>query len=273
MTGPSAIGSENGTPSSITSAPASTSPAISVRVASIDGWPAVIYGTSARRPDARSCAKRSVTRSDEVVADTNAVPFWLFGLDDGAFEHAILSAVREVDKIAREQHVALVVADDAHDRPRQHLGNRVRPVHEAELECIQHHQRPNWIDTGEVHEGLHEHRIHAATSIVSHLLDYIRRVHRLGLIRASRGRRIEAVSYRDNLAIDAELTRPYRARITSEIDLHVVLVRDDHRPVMQILGAPELKQAEDPHPRMGRDHSPLVVGERVGLVQNLRRHA
>jgi hypothetical protein len=41
ITGPSAIGSENGTPSSITSAPAATMPCISSTVTSAYGSPAV----------------------------------------------------------------------------------------------------------------------------------------------------------------------------------------------------------------------------------------
>ena len=41
ITGPSAIGSENGTPSSITSAPAATMPCISSGVMSANGKPAV----------------------------------------------------------------------------------------------------------------------------------------------------------------------------------------------------------------------------------------
>ena len=54
ITGPSAIGSENGTPSSITSAPACTSACITGTVASSDGSPAVMKGTSALRPEALS---------------------------------------------------------------------------------------------------------------------------------------------------------------------------------------------------------------------------
>ena len=78
-----------------------------------------MYGTSARRPDARSCAKRSATRSDEVVADTNAVPIGLIRLDDGPLERAVLPAIREIHQISGEKHVALVVAHDADDRSRQ----------------------------------------------------------------------------------------------------------------------------------------------------------
>ena len=56
-TGPSAIGSENGTPSSITSAPAEVSARISGTVAASEGSPAVMYGISAARPAPRSLSK------------------------------------------------------------------------------------------------------------------------------------------------------------------------------------------------------------------------
>lgn len=62
MVGPSAIGSENGTPSSITSAPARTSACITGTVASNDGSPAVMKGISALRPLARSSAKQESIR-------------------------------------------------------------------------------------------------------------------------------------------------------------------------------------------------------------------
>src|SRR3546814_18772854 len=49
MVGPSAIGSENGTPSSITSAPASTSACMTGTSDSSEGSPAVMKGISALR--------------------------------------------------------------------------------------------------------------------------------------------------------------------------------------------------------------------------------
>ncbi|KAG1221100.1 hypothetical protein G6F68_021019 [Rhizopus microsporus] len=68
ITGPSAMGSENGTPSSITSAPASTSAFIRGSVAAGDGSPAAIYGISAAaRPDSAVRAKAAAMRSVRVV--------------------------------------------------------------------------------------------------------------------------------------------------------------------------------------------------------------
>src|SRR5690606_26143711 len=62
MVGPSAMGSENGTPSSITSAPAATSACITGTVASSDGSPAVTKGINALRPRAASWANRDWMR-------------------------------------------------------------------------------------------------------------------------------------------------------------------------------------------------------------------
>src|SRR5215831_16480475 len=87
MIGPSAIGSENGRPSSMRSAPDCSSASISATVRSTSGWPAVMYGTSARRPAARSSARRRSMRfavsygaprrrstvSGEVVEDSNTI--------------------------------------------------------------------------------------------------------------------------------------------------------------------------------------------------------
>src|SRR5436305_3419161 len=133
MIGPSAIGSENGTPISMTSAPASCSPCTSSSVALGEGCPAVTYGTSARRPDARSWANCSARRSDEVVTDTNAVPIGLVSLDDRSLERAVLPTICKIDKIPWKENVTLFVADDAHDRPRQHFRDGIRRVDEPEL--------------------------------------------------------------------------------------------------------------------------------------------
>ena len=57
IVGPSAVGSEKGTPSSITSAPASTIASTRASVVSRSGSPAVRKGTSAFSPFARSFSK------------------------------------------------------------------------------------------------------------------------------------------------------------------------------------------------------------------------
>src|SRR5690606_15143304 len=71
MVGPSAIGSENGTPSSSTSAPAATSACITGTVASSNGSPAVMKGIRALRPAALSAANflsRRLIRSARLLS-------------------------------------------------------------------------------------------------------------------------------------------------------------------------------------------------------------
>jgi hypothetical protein len=49
-------------------------------------------------------------RSDEVVADTNAVPIGVVSLDDRSLERAVLPTVGKIDEIARKENVSLIVA-------------------------------------------------------------------------------------------------------------------------------------------------------------------
>ena len=58
MVGPSARGSLNGIPSSMTSAPASANARTNLCVASSEGSPAVMYAMMPNSPEARSSAKR-----------------------------------------------------------------------------------------------------------------------------------------------------------------------------------------------------------------------
>src|SRR3954467_889061 len=184
ITGPSAIGSENGRPSSITSAPASSSAARSSTLRPTSGWPAVIYGTKAHRFAARRSAKRrSICRSppgdppgdaprdppgadcpesDEIVTDANAISFRIFRLDDGAEEPAVGIAVGQVDELSGMQDVALRIADDTHDRAGKHVLQRIDRVDDAQLERIHHDKGADRIDAREVDERLHDHGIHAA---------------------------------------------------------------------------------------------------------------
>src|SRR5712671_7167256 len=96
MVGPSARGSENGTPTSTKSAPAATTH----RSASTDtagvGKPAVRYGISARDvPSVRHRAAMAL--SDKVVADVDTVFDGIGDLDDGAGEGAVRVFFREID--------------------------------------------------------------------------------------------------------------------------------------------------------------------------------
>src|SRR5215216_7461840 len=89
MMGPSAIGSENGTPSSITSAPPATSACMSGTVACGDGSPAVMNGISALRPPRRSESKVEAIR--DIYSKLHARL-----LGDGM--HVLVAAAREIDE-------------------------------------------------------------------------------------------------------------------------------------------------------------------------------
>src|SRR5688500_11194541 len=169
ITGPSAIGSEKGTPTSTTSAPASSRPCSSASERSRSGCPAVTYGTSALRPVARSVSNRWLSRSGEVVADADAITIRILRLDDGAgaaLARRILFG--EIDQRAGIDDVAAVVADDADDRSRDHLGDRVGGVHDRELEGVQHDERPDRIDTKQDHERLTDEGVHSPPRLVEH---------------------------------------------------------------------------------------------------------
>src|SRR5262252_3218703 len=103
------------------SAPASSSPRINSTVRSTSGYPAVMYGTSARRFCARSSANRRAMTSDEIVANPDAIPLWVFGLDDRAKIHAVRVSVGQIGEHAWMRQVAERVGDDAHDRAREHV--------------------------------------------------------------------------------------------------------------------------------------------------------
>src|SRR4051794_40212670 len=62
MTGPSAIGSENGTPSSIKSAPAVSSASMMRGVAAGSGSPHVTYAITPQRCSSRSLLNKRLTR-------------------------------------------------------------------------------------------------------------------------------------------------------------------------------------------------------------------
>src|SRR4051812_18298603 len=141
ITGPSAMGSENGSPNSITSAPASRNACISSTVRSASGCPAVMYGTSARFPAALSAANRFAIASDEIVADPDAISVRIVGLDDGAEEDAVGVAIGQVDERSGMLEIAVVVRNDTHDGSREHLLQRIRRVHHPELERIEDDER------------------------------------------------------------------------------------------------------------------------------------
>src|SRR5215213_10035077 len=130
----------------MTSAPADSIPWSRAMLRWTSGWPAVRYGTNARRPAERSSAKRCAMRSEEIVADPDTIPLGVLRLDDGSQVHAVFELLGEVYQRARMHQVGLCITDDAHDRPGQHFRDRVHGVHDAQLEGVQHHERPHRID-------------------------------------------------------------------------------------------------------------------------------
>src|SRR3954463_1204528 len=120
---------------------------------------------NARRSACRSSAKRWAIRSEEIVADPDAIALWVLRLDDGAQVHPVFALLGEIDQSAGVQQVALCVTDDAYEWPGQHFRNRIDGVDDAELERIQDDQRPDRVDPREVDERLHDHRVHPAPRI------------------------------------------------------------------------------------------------------------
>src|SRR5918999_2961092 len=100
-----------------------------------------MYATRARRPPARSSANRCAIASDEVVTDANAIAFGILRLDDRAAERSLRGPLGEIDEHAWPHEIAAVVGDDSNDRSRQHLRDRVRGVHDRQLEGVEHDQR------------------------------------------------------------------------------------------------------------------------------------
>src|SRR5439155_19668283 len=122
MVGPSARGSENGTPTSMKSAPApATTRSASSEMSGV-GNPAVRYGIRAARrvpvpsPPRRARQRAAIGCSDKVVADVDSVLGRVGDLDDGPGEMAVGILLREVRQEARVLDAALGRRDDANHR-------------------------------------------------------------------------------------------------------------------------------------------------------------
>src|SRR5690349_9762969 len=124
MVGPSASGSENGTPTSMKSAPA---PATTRRASSDDagvGKPAVRDGISAARrelppppsppaPLPNTRQRAAMGCSDKVVGDVDTVLEWVGDLHDRPREMTLCVALGEVRQEARVLNAAVRRGDDA----------------------------------------------------------------------------------------------------------------------------------------------------------------
>src|SRR5260221_14776333 len=89
--------------------------------------------------------------------------------------------------------VALLVADDADHRTREHFGHRIHRVDDAQLERVEDDERADRIDAGKVDERFHHHGVYAAARVVAHLLHHLCRRERHLLVRAPRWRGMESV--------------------------------------------------------------------------------
>src|SRR5690606_10695803 len=126
ITGPSATGSENGTPTSMTSAPAAATPRMSSTKEPGVGYPAVRYTTRARRPSPAMAAKWLVMRSDEVVADTDSVFLGISRFHDGTHVATVRIPCGQINEFTGEQKVSVGIADNAHHWPGNLLHIRIR---------------------------------------------------------------------------------------------------------------------------------------------------
>src|SRR5260370_369953 len=124
MTGPSASGSENGTPSSTTSAPRRAASTTSRRVSASDGSPAVKYTTSARSPRARrrlEALERLVVRHRHELEPAGVAVVGVLGPDPRVVEPG-------GDRVRRGDLAVVVLQQVAHaavqhaDPPRGHRG-------------------------------------------------------------------------------------------------------------------------------------------------------
>src|SRR6267143_6106820 len=150
MVGPSARGSEKGTPTSTKSAPA----AATARRASSDssgvGNPAVRYGMSAARrvPAFPRMARQraAIGCSDKVVADVDAVFDGVGDLHDRAGMLAFGIVLREIGEESGVLHPALRRGHDT-DHGAMHVGDvRIGTVHQRYLVRVEDDARPHGIN-------------------------------------------------------------------------------------------------------------------------------
>src|SRR5216684_4730997 len=203
IVGPSASGSENGTPTSTKSAPADATAEIASSDLAGVGNPAVRYGMSARDlPSARHRA--AMTFSDKVVADVDAVFDRVGDLDDGAREVAVGVFLREIDDGTGVQERAVRGRDETHHRPVDvaHVG--IRAVHQRDLVGVENHAGAYWINPDQVDECLHDDRVIAAPRILPHLLEDLIRLDRHRLVHAPARRRVKAVGDRDDFGVNGQ---------------------------------------------------------------------
>src|SRR5690349_13666241 len=220
MVGPSARGSENGTPTSMKSAPA---PATTRRASSDDagvGKPAVRYAISAARrelppappppslppaPFPNTRQRAAMGCSDKVVGDVDAVLEWVGDLHDRPREMTLCVALGEVRQEARVLNAAVRRGDDA-DHGAMHVRDvRVGAVDQGDLVGVEDDARPDGIDPDQVDERLDDDLIVAAARVLPHFLEHLVRLDRHRLIDAPAGGSVEPIGDGDDLRVNGEL--------------------------------------------------------------------
>src|SRR3989475_1726376 len=277
MVGPSASGSENGTPTSTKSAPAAaTSRRASSDVSGV-GNPAVRYGMSAARrvPAFPRMARQraAIGCSDKVVADVDAVLYGVRDLHDRAGMIAFGVALREVGEESGVLHPAFGRGHDADDRS-MHMGDvRIGAVHERHLVRVEDDARAHGVDPDQVDERLHHDLIVPAPRVLPHFLEHLIRLDRHRLVDAPARGRVGPIGHRADPRVNGQVARPQRFGVTGEVGLHVVLVGDDHPPIGDLAVAAQAEQDEHTEPGVRLHDAPLFIAQAPLLVQHLERHA
>src|SRR5229473_3532187 len=186
IVGPSARGSEKGSPTSMKSAPAAATRTSAASESAGVGNPAVRYGIRAARrtPAAPRIARQraAIGCSDKVVGDVDAVLDRVGDLDDGARIVALGILVREIDEHPGMHQPTVGGRDDAHHRT-VHVGDvGVRPVHDRHFVGVEDDARAHGVDANQVDERLDDDWVVAAARILPHLLEHLIGLDRHGLI-------------------------------------------------------------------------------------------
>src|SRR6266487_1766210 len=229
--GPSASGSENGTPISMKSAPAAATARRASRETAGVGKPAVRYGMSARDVPSARHREAMGALSDKVVADVDTVFDRVGDLDDGARVVAAGILLGKIDDGARIQQRPIGCRDEAYDRAVDVRDIGVGAVHQRHLIGVKNDAGAHRVDPDQVDERFHHDRIVPAPRVLPHLLEHLVGLDRHGLVDAPAGGRVKPVGDRDDLRVDRQGAAADRLGVPRQVDLHMVFVRGDHPAV------------------------------------------
>src|SRR6266576_1106036 len=212
--GPSASGSENGTPTSIKSAPASaTRRSASSETAGV-GKPAVRYGISARDVPSARHREAMGALSDKVIADVDTVLDRVGDLDDGARVVAVGILLGKIDHGTRIQQRPIGCRDEAYDRAVDVRDVGVGAVHQRHLIGVEDDAGADGVDPDQVDERFYHDPIVPAPRVLPHLLEHLIGLDRHGLVDTPAGRSVKAVGDRDHLRVDRQRAAADRLGVT-----------------------------------------------------------